>query len=56
MKVKIPQNLINKEKYKLSYKSHVYKIKTMTKTSTNTHLILNYKSVYIFPDKCKKEM
>ena len=28
----------NREKYDLNYKSHIYKIKTMTQTSTNTHL------------------
>ena len=28
----------NREKCKLNYKSHVYIIKTMTETSTNTHL------------------
>ena len=28
----------NSEKYNLSYKSHIYKIKTMTLTYTNTHL------------------
>ena len=28
----------NSEKYNLNYKSHIYKIKITTKTSTNTHL------------------
>ena len=37
MEVNIPV-LCNREKYNLNYKSHVYKIKTMTKISTNTHL------------------
>ena len=29
---------LNSAKYNLSYKSHIGKIKTMTLTSTNTHL------------------
>ena len=47
-------------KYNLNYKSHIYKIKTMTKTSTkhpskSIFKILNYKLVYKLPDKCQKE-
>ena len=39
----------HREKHNL-YKSYTYKIKTMTRTSINTHLkyyeVLNYKPVY----------
>ena len=37
MKVNIPVEF-NREKYNLNFKSHAYKIKAITKTSTNTHL------------------
>ena len=39
-----------REKYKLNYKSHIYKTKTMTNfykyPSKSIHKILNYKLVY----------
>ena len=38
----------------LNYKSHIYKIKTMTNfykyPSKNIHKILNYKTTHIFPN------
>ena len=58
-------NLIefNWEKYNLNYKSHIYKSKTMTYTSTNTHLkvfirfqIINrYAHKFHVLDKSKEE-
>ena len=58
MKVNLPVEF-NREKYNLKYKSHICKIKTDTNFCKypfkSTHKILNYKTVYAFPDQCKKE-